>query len=113
MPSIVSYGGADVLLISRADREHERIEDDVLAAHPYLPTRDRRSVGHLQLFLRRDRLPALIDCADDHRRAVFVDKRHDLLEFLFAVLEVDRVDDRFALRILESELDHAGRSNRS
>ena len=63
-----------------------------------------------ELALARDRLRlllVLVDTADHQRRAVAARERHHALEALFAVFEVDRIDDRLARRALERLFDHA------
>ena len=61
-----------------------------------------------QLSLARERLRlqlVFVDAADHQRGAVTPCDRADPLELLFAVFEVDRVDDALALAIGERQLD--------
>ena len=102
--------GADVVLVAGADREDQRVEEDVLRPRrrtsSVSSSCERCAIG--ELALARDRLRlllVLVDAADHQRRAVAARQRHDALEALLAVLEVDRVDDRLALRALERLLD--------
>ena len=55
-----------------------------------------------QLPLPRERLRLqriFVDAAHHHRGAEIVRDRHHAFEFLFAILQIDRVDDRLALAI--------------
>ena len=112
-------GGADVVAVAGADREDQRIEDDVLGRDAVLlgQQSDTSARAICELALARDRLRlllVLVDTADHQRRAVAARERHHALEALLAVLEVDRVDDRLARRPLERLLDDASRrSSRS
>ena len=99
----------DVILISRRAREDQRIENDVLWAQSVL-FREQfvRTLCNRQLPLARERLRlqlVLIDAADHNRRAEFVRNRHHSFEFLLAVLQVDGIDDGFALTIRQRQLD--------
>ncbi len=103
--------GADVIFVAGADREHQRIEDDVLGLDAvFFSEQLERALRHLQLALARDRLRlllVLVDASDDQRGAEAARERHDFLEALLAVFEVDRIDHRLARRALERFFDHA------
>src|SRR5205807_1773221 len=95
-----------VLLDPRRDREHVRVEDDVLRREASLL--GQQAVGalaDLDLALHRSGLPELVEGHDDDPGAVA--PRHPrLLEELFlALLEADRVDDALALDAPEPGLD--------
>ena len=109
MPSIVSTALPDVLLVARAAREDQRVEEDVLGGRPVLLGQEREAAARdLELALPRHAhavLGVLVDRADDERGAVLLGQGHDRPEALLAVLEVDRVDDRLALAPLQSQLE--------
>ena len=48
-------------------------------------------------------LRVFVDRADDDRRAISLEQRHDILKPLFAVFEVDRVNDTFDFEDSETE----------
>ena len=102
-------GAADVVDISRAAREYQWIEHDVFSRDvPLLREQVERPPSNRQLPLAGDRLSLdriLVDGADNHGGAVLAQQRHDSLEAILAVLEIDRVHDRLALRIGEGALD--------
>ena len=102
---------ADIILVAGADREDERIEDDVLGLDAvFFGEQLERALGHLQLALARDGLRLLlviVDASDDQRGAEAARERHDFLEAILAVFEVDRIDQRLARRALERLFDHA------
>ncbi len=52
-------------------------------------------------------LLVVVDASDDERGAEAARERHDFLEAIFAVFEVDRIDQRLARRALERLFDHA------
>jgi hypothetical protein len=103
---------ADVVRVARADGKHERIEDEVARRDPVLLGEEGvRALRDGQLALARDRhalLLVLVDAAHHHRTAVGAQERHDLLEALLAVLQVDRVDDGLALAVPQRQLDDGG-----
>ena len=99
-------GEAVVLLDSRRDREHVRVEDDVLRP-PAVP--DEEVVGaaaDLDLALDRVRLPDLVERHHDDAGSVALDPPRLLEELLLALLEADRVDDPLALDALQPRLEH-------
>ena len=112
IPSMVSTRGADVVAVAGADREDQRIEDDVLGLDAVALGQNLvRALGDRELARARDRLRLLlvfVDTADHQRRAVAARERHHALETFFAVLEVDRIDDRLARRALERLFDRDG-----
>ncbi len=60
------------------------------------------ALGDGQFAFARDGLGlefVLVDRPDDDRRAELLHQRQHLVEFLLAVLEIDRVDDALALAI--------------
>ena len=85
------------LLLAGRDREGERVDDDVLDAHPPLVHQgldEARRDAHL--VLGGARLALLVDRERDDRGAVLLDQRHDAPEArggAVAVLEVHGVDD--------------------
>ena len=88
------------------DREHVRVEDDVLGL-PAVP--DEEVVGaaaDLDLALDRVRLPDLVERHHDDAGAVALDPPRLLEELLLALLEADRVDDPLALDALQPGLEH-------
>ena len=104
--------GADVVPVAGAEREHQRVEDQVLGRQPVLlgqqcetPLRDGElplpADGHALLWV-------FVDAADHHGRAVAPEQRHDPGEALLAVFQVDRVDDGLALRAFQRGADHVG-----
>ena len=99
-------GEAVVLLDSGRDREHVRVEDDVLGP-PAVP--DEEVVGaaaDLDLALDRVRLPDLVEGHHDDAGAVALDPPRLLEELLLPLLEADRVDDPLALDALQPRLEH-------
>ena len=56
------------------------------------------AVGDLHAVLDRRGLAVFVKRHDDDRRAVAAHEPRLFEEFLFAFLEADRIDDRFALR---------------
>ena len=103
--------GADIIFVAGADRENQRIEDDVLGLDAvFFGEQLERALRHLQFALARDGLRLLlvvVDTSDDQRGAEAARQRHDLLEAILAVFEVDRIDQRLARRALERLFDHA------
>ena len=101
-------GAADVLRVAGAAREDQRVEEDVLGRELVLFGQERVAApGDLELAVARDGHPVLgilVDRSDHEGRAVPLRQRHDRLEALLAVLEVDRVQDRLALAPLQAEL---------
>ena len=102
---------ADIVFVAGADREDQRVEDDVFGLDAvFFGEQLERALGHLQLARARNSLRLLlvvVDTADDERGAEAAGERHDLLEAILAVLEVDRIDQRLARRALERFFDHA------
>ena len=102
--------GADVVPVAGAEREHQRIEDQVFGRQPVFPGQQRETA------LRDGELPlpadghallrVFVDAADHHGRAVMPEQRHDPGEALLAVFQVDRVDDGLALRTFQRGADH-------
>ena len=103
--------GADVIFVAGADREDQRIEDDVFGLDAvFFGEQLERALRDLQLALARDGLRlllVLVDASDDQRGAEAARERHDFLEALLAVFEVDRIDERLARRALERFFDDA------
>jgi hypothetical protein len=104
-------GAADVILISGRAREHQRIENDVLGVDAKFSSEQFvGALGNLALAFSREclRLQRIfVDAADDHRRAVRPRQRAHTFELLFAVFQVDRVDDAFTLAVGERKLNSA------
>ena len=105
-------GGAQIVLVARPDREHQRIPDDVLGRHAVLLREQTvAAAGDLHLPLARDAHALhgiLVDGSDDDGRAVALEQRTHGLEALLAVLQVDGVDDGLALAPLQRVLDGDG-----
>src|SRR2546427_9897681 len=101
------HGVVVVLLDAGGDRQHVRIEDDVLWWKPNLLGQDAvRARTDLHLALDRVGLSRLVERHDDHGRAVPLDQPRMACEHLLAFFEADRVDDALALHALEPRLDH-------
>lgn len=60
-----------------------------------------RPDGDGQLFCRGDCHPLFIDRADDECASELFDERKDVSEPFFAVFKIDRIDDRFSLRVFQ------------
>ncbi len=80
-------------------------------AMPYFAGQQiHRALRHRQLALARERLRlqlVLIDRAHNQRRAIRFRQRADALELLFAVFQIDRVDDALALAVRQRQFDRA------
>src|SRR5207245_11668489 len=92
---------ADVVFIDGGAGKHQRVENDVFRSEAVLfreqPVGTLRN-GQLALARERLRLDRIFINATDHNgSAKLVDNRHDAFEFLLAILEVDGIDDGFAL----------------
>ncbi len=102
--------GADIIFVAGADRENQRIEDDVLGLDAvFFGEQFERSLRHLQLAIARDRLRLLlvvVDTSDHQRGAEAPRQRHHFLETILAVFEIDRIDQRLARGALERFFDH-------
>ena len=100
------HRAAGVRRVAGRAGEDERVEVQILLGDAVLPREQLVAASrHRELVRRLDRLSALVDAADDQRGAVTPGDGDDLLEALLAVLEIDRVDDRLALRVRERRLD--------
>ena len=95
-----------VLLDPGRDREHVRVEDDVLRREPRFGREQVVSAAEdLDLSLDRLRLPLLVEGHDDDRGAEATDRPRLLEERLLAFLQRDRVHDALALKALETRLE--------
>ena len=95
-----------VLLDPGRDREHVRVEDDVLRREPGLADEQVvRPAEDLDLALDRLRLPALVERHDDDRRAERAHGARLLEERLLAFLQRDRVDDALPLEAAQAGLE--------
>ena len=91
-----------VLVDAGGDREHVRVEHDVVRVEP--ETLGQEGVGALadgDLALDGVRLPLLVEGHDDDGRAVASGEARLGEERLLALLQADRVDDALALQALE------------
>ena len=89
--------------------EGEAVEDERVGVQAVLLAAQLRDpLGDLQLALGGLGHPDLVDGQRDHRGAVLLGQRHDLVELVAAGLEVDRVDDRAPGDLLQRGLDHVG-----
>ena len=97
-----------VLLETGRNREHVRIENDVVR-------RDACALGQELVGARANvdpplqavGLPGFVERHHDHRRAVLPDERRLPQKFLLAVLQADRIHDRLALDAFQTGFDHA------
>ena len=94
---------ADIILIAGRARENQRVKNDVFRLDSvFLRQQLVRAKRDLELPLARERLRLhriLVDASHYDCRAKFMRNRRDALEFFFAVFQVDRVDDGFALAV--------------
>ena len=96
-----------MLLDAGCDREHVRVEHDVLRREADLVDEQPvRALADRDLALDRLRLALLVECHHDDARAVAVDGARLLEERLLALLEAERVDDALALHALQAGLEH-------
>ena len=100
---------AHVISVAGRAGKNERVDDDIFGANAVVVIEQLdRALRDLELALSSDCLGlflVFIDAADDQSCAILAGERRDSLEFIEAVLQVDRVDDRFALAIGERALD--------
>jgi hypothetical protein len=99
---------ADVVLVAGRAGEHQRIENQIFLGNAVRDAIIPGPPGDGQFAFARDRLGLLfvfIDRPDHDGRAELLDQRQHLVEFLLAILEIDRVDDAFALAIGQGPLD--------
>ena len=86
IPSIVSTPDADIVAVAGADREDQRVEDDVLGRDAVLFGEQlERALRDLQFALAGHRLRlllVLVDTTDDQRRAEAPRERDHALEAL-------------------------------
>ena len=103
---------ADVVLVAGRTGEDQRIENEALLGEvPLLGTKLASPLGDGELSFACDGLRLLlvfIDRAHNHGRAKLLRQRQDEVEALFAVLEVDRVDDALTLAVGQRPLDRGG-----
>ena len=104
--SMNAFAIAVVLLDSGRDREHVRVEDDVLGQPAVADEQVVGAAADLDLALDRVRLALLVERHHDDAGAVAADPARLLEERLLALLEADRVDDSLPLHALESGLEH-------
>src|SRR5207247_256561 len=90
-----------------ADREGQRIEQQVRRRQTVLAASEVvEPARHLDLVLDFLRHAGLVDRQGDDRRAEAARQFHSLVGRLFAVLEIDRVDDRLAAVELERGFEY-------
>ena len=103
---------ADIVGIAGTAGEHQRIDDDVFGLDAVLGSQQLyRTLRDRQFALAGEclRLQLIfVDGADNQRRAIGLCNRADLLEFLIAIFQVDRVNDALALAVGERQLDGLG-----
>ncbi len=103
------HGAADIVLVACGAGEDQRVEDDVLRRDPiFLGEELIGALGDGELALARERLGLrgiLVNATHNDGRAIGASQRGHLLEFFFAVFQVDGVDDALALTVSESKLD--------
>ena len=96
-----------VLLDARGDGEDVRVEDDVFGREAdLLGEQLERPLADADLVVDFDGLALLVERHHDDGRAVPAAQLRAAQEFLLAVLEADRVDDRLALQRLQPRFDH-------
>ena len=94
------------LFLARGDREYERVEQEIGRGDAVLVDANVvDALGDIELPLRSVGLAHFINGKCHERGAVLFGERHHLVEFLAAVFEVDRVDDRLAGAEFERRLD--------
>src|SRR5207247_11424250 len=100
---------ADIVFIPGGAREDQGIENDVLRSEPvFFRQQLVGTLGNRELPLARKRLGlqlVLIDAADHYGSSELMSNRHEAFEFFLAVLEVDGIDDGFALAIGQRQLN--------
>ncbi len=106
------HSAADVVFIAGGARKHQRIENDVFGSEAVLFR--EQPVGTLrngQLALARERLSLdgiFINATDHNGSAKLVGNRHGTFEFFLAILEVNGIDDGFALAVGQRQFDGRG-----
>ena len=105
-------GGADIVGVAGTGGKDEGVKDDVLLRDAVLlGEQGVGAEGDFQFALAGDGLGLLfvvVDAADDEGRAVGPGQGGDGLETGFAILEVHRVDDGFALQPFQRFGDNPG-----
>ncbi len=100
------------VLLTRAQREREHVEDEVGGLEPVLVDGEIVDApAHAELPVGGARLALLVDREADHRGAVLPREREHPVEARarpFAVLEVGRVEERLAAGVLEAGLEDLG-----
>jgi hypothetical protein len=94
-----------VLLDAGRDREHVRVEDDVLGVEPLLDQEPVRALADLDPALDRDRLALLVEGHYDRGRTEPPDRPSVGQERFLAFLQADRVGDPLPLDALEPRFD--------
>src|ERR1700731_3322381 len=96
-------GAADIVLVACGTGENKRVKDDVLDSDAvFFRQQVAGALGDFELPLAREGLRLyriLVNAADNDGGAIGPGQRANTLEFLFTVLEIDRVEDTFALTI--------------
>ncbi len=91
-----------------AERERERVENQVVRSHPVLS--DDQIVDALRAMASfssaRLRHSLFIDRQGNHRGAVLLAERHDPVDPFLAIFKIDRIDDRLAADQLQGFLDN-------
>ena len=105
--SMNAFANSVVLLDPGRDREHVRVEDDVLRREADLVDEQPvRALADRDLALDRVGLALLVERHDDDARAVAAHGARLLEERLLPLLQAERVDDALALQALEAGLEH-------
>src|SRR5579862_5236594 len=103
------HRATDIILVARSAGENERVEDYIFRGNfIFAGEQIARAFGDSEFAFARECLRLefiLVDAADDDRRAVITGQWTDAFEFFFAIFQVDRVDDAFALAVSQRKLD--------
>jgi len=99
-------GVVRVLVDAGRDREHVRVDDDVLGREPdAIDEQVVRAACHLDPTLIAVRLTALVEAHDDGRGAIVPDELGLTQKLGLAFLHRDRVDDGLSLNAFETGFD--------
>src|SRR5262249_43520938 len=93
-------GRTNIVAVAGPDREDEQVKENVFGLYAVILNEQlERTLRDLQFAVASDRLClllVLVDASDHQRGTVLAGDRHDAPKTLFAVFEVDRIDNRFA-----------------
>ena len=106
------YCSADVIFIACRARKYQRIENNIFRTQAvFLGQQFVAALRNRQFTLAGKRLRLLlvfIDAPNHHRGTELVSQRHHPFEFLFAILQVDGIDDGLPLAIAERQFNSRG-----